>query len=164
MVGHDDVCTITDEKLWFFSSGGEFVYFFEQYFWVNDNSVTDDCCFSLDGSAGHEVEFVDVSVDVDGMSGVVSSLESDDIVSVFCVVINDFSFPFIAPLGSDNQCDRHNFSFFFWLYSPSIFTSIFGGFSRCCLTLQYPIAFLSIFACFFGKSFGVVTCMVILLT
>ncbi len=116
MVGHDNVCSITDEKFWFFSSGGEFVYFFEQYLWVDDDSVADDCCFSLDGSAGHEVEFVDVSVDVDGVSGVVSSLESDDVVSVFCVVINDFSFSFIAPLGSDDQCDRHDVFLLFFCF------------------------------------------------
>lgn len=83
MIGHDDVCTVTDEEIGCFSTVGEFLYFFEQYFWVDDDSVSDDCPFSLDCSTWHEMQFVDVSVDVDGVASVVSSLESDDVVCIF---------------------------------------------------------------------------------
>jgi hypothetical protein len=44
------------------------------------------------------MEFVDFLPDFDGMAGVITTLESNDVICVFRIIVNNFAFPFIAPL------------------------------------------------------------------
>ena len=48
------------------------------------------------------------ALDHHGVSGIVAALEADDHVHFISQNVNDFSFSFITPLGSDDDISSHN--------------------------------------------------------
>lgn len=75
----------------------------EEFFDVDDSAVSDDC--ELAGphdTGGESVEFEHLVADHDGVSGVVPSLETDDEICLLVEVVDNLSFTFVAPLGTDD--------------------------------------------------------------
>ena len=71
---------------------------------VEDDAIADDADFARPKDAGwDEVENVfDAGAD-DGVAGVVAALRADDDIGFVREEIDDFSFAFVAPLGSDDD-------------------------------------------------------------
>ena len=67
------------------------------------DAVADDAELArVENSGRDEMQDGLFSSDDQGMAGVVAPLEAGDHIGIFRVDIDDFSFPFIAPLGSHN--------------------------------------------------------------
>ena len=68
---------------------------------VDNDAVADDASFSrIQNSRRQQVQFGFDSFDHYGMTGVIAALITDYDLGLFCQVIDDFPFSFIAPLGS----------------------------------------------------------------
>ena len=76
---------------------------------VDDHAVADDAQFIFPQDARRDqVQDVFFFADENGVPGVVAAGIADDDVRVLGEHVNDFAFAFVAPLGADENCIRHN--------------------------------------------------------
>ena len=90
------------------------INFFQQYLGIDYNTIADNAdWFSINDAGGDEVKLEDVSINNNGVAGIVSAMESHNVIGFSSKEVSDFSFAFVAPLGADNYGDfrkigRHN--------------------------------------------------------
>jgi hypothetical protein len=83
--------------------------FFDEGNGIDDDAVADDAdFFAAQDAGGDEVEDVFFGADEDGVSGVVAALGADNDVGLFGENVDDFSLPFVTPLGPNQYCIRHS--------------------------------------------------------
>ena len=81
---------------------------------IEDNPVADNARYvPVEDSRGDKMKdeflfsFAVFGRDDNGMSGVRASLITSDDVDILAQMVDDFAFPFIAPLGADDNLNRH---------------------------------------------------------
>ena len=76
---------------------------------IDHDTVADDAFDSgTENSGRNEVENVTFVTDLNGVTGIVSALETDDHIDILGQNVNEFTFAFIAPLGTDKHIYCHN--------------------------------------------------------
>src|SRR6266851_7471977 len=84
------------------------VQFSHQGRWVHDHSRPYHCVFAgTQNSAGDQLEYEAVSVEDDGMAGIVASRASRDVIERRGKIVHDLALPFIAPLRTYDQDRLH---------------------------------------------------------
>src|SRR5262249_30822960 len=73
-----------------------------------NNAVADDRKLALSNDPGwQQREFVSRAVDDQSVTGIVTTLKTDDDIGLLRQPVDDLAFAFVAPLGSDNHNIRH---------------------------------------------------------
>jgi hypothetical protein len=77
---------------------------------IEDDAVTDDAGYvGVKNPGRDEVKDILIIPDDDSVTGVGASLIPRDDIDVFADMIDNFTFAFVAPLGSDNYLYWHIF-------------------------------------------------------
>ena len=77
---------------------------------IDDKTVADDVDHVRpEDAGGDEVKHIMFIADLDGVTRIVAALETDDHVDVAGEHVDEFALSFIAPLGSDQNVNRHIF-------------------------------------------------------
>ena len=112
VVRGDDVGVGADEQLRDVDAARtQSVEFTEQHLDVDDDAVGDDGGHPLgQNAARQQVQRVFLIADNDGVAGVITTVELDDVVDAAGEQIGGLTFSFIAPLGADDNDGRHGWS------------------------------------------------------
>ena len=112
VIGQDDVGAIADQQppLVIEAQFLEHLHLFRQRGGIDHHTVADDAFFiGAENAGGNQVQDVLVAVEDDGMPGVVPALVTRHHVGLFGEQIDDLALPFISPLHSDDDKNRHGF-------------------------------------------------------
>ena len=91
--------------------------FLQQDEQIDDHTRTDHAqCVVIENARGQQVKNGFFAIDDNGVSGIVSALETDDHIYMSSKQVNDFSFAFISPLGTDYYISSHNNLLFYLQY------------------------------------------------
>jgi hypothetical protein len=110
MVRHDQVGFFADFKsVWphVNASVAQGVYFPQQNSRIDHDTVSDRTRFFLQNTGWNQVADKLFPAHDDGMTGIVAALKAHHHVGRLCQQVHDFAFPFIPPLGSDNDYVSH---------------------------------------------------------
>ena len=78
---------------------------------IDHNAVADDRKLALSNDSGRQQrKFVSRAVDNQSVAGIMATLETDDDIGLFRQPVDNLTFAFVAPLGSDNHDIRHQIS------------------------------------------------------
>ena len=108
VVGQRDVCFGADEQASpkVDAAGVQFLHLFHQGFGVDHHPRADNATHAgVQHAGGNLVEDVLLIVDNDSVSGIGATLAADDPLHLRGQHVDDFAFPFVAPLNAHN---RHN--------------------------------------------------------
>lgn len=90
--------------------GGDALHLFDQAEHVDDEAVADDVDdVRTEDSGGNQVQHIVLVADFDGVPRVVAALEADHHIHIARQNVDELAFPFVAPLGSDQNVNRHIF-------------------------------------------------------
>ena len=77
---------------------------------LDDEAVADDVDdVRTEDSGGNQVQHIVLVADFDGVPRVVAALEADHHIHIARQNVDELAFPFVAPLGSDQNVNRHIF-------------------------------------------------------
>jgi hypothetical protein len=78
--------------------------FIQHRAWRNDHPISNETLgVVVEDPRWNQVKYRSFTVNHEGVTGVVSSLISNDGCDISCKKINDFTFAFVAPLGTNND-------------------------------------------------------------
>ena len=84
--------------------------FIEKLPWVNDHAITNNRELTAANNAGwQKVQLEDLAIDDECVAGIMAALKSYDYVSAVAEPVNDFTFTFVTPLGTDNNDSGHEY-------------------------------------------------------
>jgi len=87
---------------------GNRLHLFDQPENVDHEAVADDVDHVRpEDAGGNQVEHIMLAADFDGMARVVAALKADDHIHIARQNVDQLAFSFIAPLGSDQNVNRH---------------------------------------------------------
>ena len=97
---------ITHQKFRFNSFFFYVSYFIQESTWIHHHTVADNTGrASIHDTRRDEVEFKGVAIDDDGMAGIITTVESYNVVGFTSKKISDFPFAFVTPLSTNNYRD-----------------------------------------------------------
>jgi len=112
MIGHDEMRVVADEKpsLDIDVELFELIDFIHQRDGIDDDAVADDTRNVRMKDAGwDQMKNVLVAADDDGVPGIGTSLVTGNDIDVFTQKVDNLSFAFVAPLGSNDNLYGHSF-------------------------------------------------------
>ena len=108
VIGHDHVRLFADAQLFVVDempSRLERLNFLDENLRIDDHAIADHAKFvRVQGARGHQVQDGFITVDDEGVAGVIATLKAHDDIGFIGKEIDNFSFTFITPLGADD-CD-----------------------------------------------------------
>ena len=113
VVGHDQVGILADHKPFRCDRQAvvlKFLHLVQENARIQDHSVADHAFFVFIQDPGrNEMEDILFALNHQGMSGIIATLKSYNIIRMPCQQVNDFAFAFITPLGPNNNYICHDF-------------------------------------------------------